>query len=131
MDDDFNTPKGLALLFDASRAINRIHAEAEQNKDKIPIKESLENVKKTLLGWANEVLGLLNEAPEIFIENARRSGAKDLNITKEEIERLVEERSEARKAKNFKLGDEIRNRLLEYGILIEDGPKGSTWRVRD
>lgn len=131
MNDDFNTPKGLALLFDASRAINRIHAEAGQNKDKIPIKVSLEQVRKTLLGWANEVLGLLNEAPEIFIENARRSGAKDLNINEEEIERLVQERSEARKAKNFKLGDEIRNRLLEHGILIEDGPKGSTWRVKD
>ncbi len=84
-----------------------------------------------MLGWARDVLGLLNEEPSEFVENSRRSGAKDLGVSEEEIEHLVQERSEARKAKNFKLADEIRNRLLEHGVLIEDGPKGSTWRVKD
>jgi cysteinyl-tRNA synthetase len=77
------------------------------------------------------VFGLLNESPETFIDNARRSGAKDLSITEEEIEQLVRARSEARKNKDFKLADDIRNRLLEAGILIEDGPGGSSWRVKD
>jgi cysteinyl-tRNA synthetase len=91
----------------------------------------LENARSILLGWARDVFGLLNEEASQFVENSRRSGAKDLGISEEKIERLVQERSEARNAKNFKLADEIRNRLLEQGVLIEDSPKGPTWRVKD
>ena len=131
LDDDFNTPRGLALLFEASRAINRIHTEAGKNRDNAPRPDLVEKAGESLTGWARDVFGLLNESPETFIENARRSGAKDLSITEEEIEELVQARSDARKNKNFKLGDDIRNKLLGLGILIEDGPTGSSWRVKD
>ena len=131
MDDDFNTPRGLALLFEGSRTINRLQTESLRDPEKIPTPRLLENARSTLLGWARDVFGLLNEEASVFVKNSRRSGAKDLGVSEEEIERSVQERSEARKAKNFKLADEIRNRLLEKGILIEDGPKGSTWRVKD
>ncbi|MDA8406303.1 MAG: cysteine--tRNA ligase [Deltaproteobacteria bacterium] len=131
MDDDFNTPRGLALLFEASRAVNRLQTESFGDRGKIPAPLLLENSRSMLLGWARDVFGLLNEKASEFVENLRRSGAKELSVSEEEIERLVQERSEARKAKNFKLADEIRNRLLEQGILIEDGPKGPTWRVKD
>ncbi len=131
MDDDFNTPRGLALLFEASRAVNRLQTESLGDRGKIPAPLLLENSRSMLLGWARDVFGLLNEKASEFVENLRRLGAKELSVSEEEIERLVQERSEARKAKNFKLADEIRNRLLEQGILIEDGPKGPTWRVKD
>ncbi len=131
MDDDFNTPRGLALLFDASRAVNRTHTESGKKQEEIPEPVLLEKVRATLLSWARDVFGILNDSASEFLENARRSGAKSLGVTEKEIERLIEERSEARKAKDFKLADQIRNRLLELGILIEDGPKGSSWRVKD
>ncbi len=131
LDDDFNTPRGLALLFEASRAINRIHTAAGKNRDAAPRSDLVEKAGASLTGWARDVFGLLNESPETFIDNARRSGAKDLSITEEEIEELVQARSDARRNKDFKQADDIRNRLLEAGILIEDGPSGSSWRVKD
>jgi cysteinyl-tRNA synthetase len=58
-------------------------------------------------------------------------GRKSLNRTEDEIRELLDQRAEARKARNFKLADEIRDKLLSWGILIEDGPKGSSWRVKE
>ncbi len=131
MDDDFNTPKGLAIMFEASRAINRIHSESGGNKEKIPSPDLLEKARKELLGWAQDVFGILNETSQDFLERARKSGAIELGISEDEIRELLDQRAEARKARNFKLADEIRDKLLSWGILIEDGPKGSIWRVKE
>ena len=131
MDDDFNTPKGLAIMFEASRAINRIHTESGGNKEKIPATDLLEKTRKELLGWAQDVFGILNETSQDFLERARKSGAIELGISEDEIRELLDQRAEARKARNFKLADEIRDKLLSWGILIEDGPKGSSWRVKE
>jgi cysteinyl-tRNA synthetase len=131
MDDDFNTPKGLAIMFEASRAINRIHTESGGNKEKIPSPDLLEKARKELLGWAQDVFGILNETSQDFLERARKSGAIELGISEDEIRELLDQRTEARKARNFKLADEIRDKLLSWGILIEDGPKGSIWRVKE
>ena len=131
MDDDFNTPKGLAIMFEASRAINRIHTESGGNKEKIPSPDLLEKARKELLGWAQDVFGILNETSQDFLERARKSGAIELGISEDEIRELLDQRAEARKARNFKLADEIRDKLLSWGILIEDGPKGSIWRVKE
>jgi cysteinyl-tRNA synthetase len=131
MDDDFNTPKGLAIMFEASRAINRIHTESGGNKEKIPATDLLEKTRKELLGWAQDVFGILNETSQDFLERARKSGAIELGISEDEIRELLDQRTEARKARNFKLADEIRDKLLSWGILIEDGPKGSIWRVKE
>ncbi len=131
MDDDFNTPKGLAIMFEASRAINRIHSESGGNKEKIPSPDLLENARKELLGWAQDVFVILNETSQDFLERARKSGAIELGISEDEIRELLDQRAEARKARNFKLADEIRDKLLSWGILIEDGPKGSIWRVKE
>jgi cysteinyl-tRNA synthetase len=54
---------------------------------------------------------------------------KELPIPKEEIEKLIAERNEARKKKDFKKSDEIRAMLKEKGILIEDTDKGQSWKV--
>jgi len=71
------------------------------------------------------VLGLLNERPGSFLETlARRHG----EIDPSEIERLVAERAEARKEKDWGRADAIRDHLAEKGILLEDNPDGTTWR---
>ncbi|MGC8660225.1 MAG: cysteine--tRNA ligase, partial [Desulfomonilaceae bacterium] len=131
MDDDFNTPRCLALLFEAARTINRTQTESNKNRDQIPRPDLLTTARSKLSVWARDVLGLLNEDASSFLETARRSGAQSLGISEQEIERLLQERGQARKDKNFKLADQIRNQLLELGIIIEDGPKGSTWRVKE
>ncbi|MFN3919770.1 MAG: cysteine--tRNA ligase [Methylohalobius sp.] len=111
MDDDFNTPEALAVLFDLAKAINRLKSE--------DLKQAAEfgATLKTLAG----VLGLLQEAPEAFLK-----GKTELSV--EEIERLIEQRNQARKAKDWATADRIRAQLGTHGIVLEDTPKGTLWR---
>ncbi len=127
MDDDFNTPKCLAILFEAARAINRMASAP----DSAPAPEALTAVKNDLIGMAREVLGLLNEQPESFLENIRKKGAEALAVSEQEILDLIAQRADARKNRKFSRADEIRNELAAAGILLEDGPEGTTWRVKD
>ena len=127
MDDDFNTPRCLAILFEAARAINRMASAT----DSVPSPETLAAVKNDLMGMAREILGLLNEEPGSFMEKVRKKGAEALAISEQEILGLIAERADARKNRNFGRADEIRNELTAAGIVLEDGPEGTTWRVKD
>ncbi|MDQ1240551.1 MAG: cysteinyl-tRNA synthetase, partial [Thermodesulfobacteriota bacterium] len=131
MDDDFNTPRCLALLFDASRAINRIAADARNNPEVCPNKVLLDDVRSVILHVSANVLGILKNEPLAFLQVARRAGADQLSITAEEIENMIEERSAARKRKDFKRADEIRDELASQGIVLEDGSSGTSWKVKD
>ncbi len=131
MDDDFNTPRCLAILFEAARCVNRINTEHGSSPDMIPTPEVLGQCKADILKLSRDVLGILNDDPSAFVEKARHSGTTELGISEADIENLLQERSQARKDRNFKRADEIRDHLAGMGILIEDGPSGATWRVRD
>jgi cysteinyl-tRNA synthetase len=77
------------------------------------------------LSLAARVLGFLEEDPRRFLEAlSSRAGTVDVN----EVERMIEERSKARASKDWGKADAIRERLLEMGIVLEDGPQGTTWR---
>ncbi|TCJ18542.1 cysteine--tRNA ligase [Parasulfuritortus cantonensis] len=108
MDDDFNTPEALAVLFDLAAELNRAGtAEAAARL-------------KALAG----VLGLLQREPEAYLQ----AGAETGGLTAERIEALIAERLAARKAKDFKRSDAIRDELKAAGVLLEDGPQGTQWR---
>ncbi|MFZ5483114.1 MAG: cysteine--tRNA ligase [Pseudomonadota bacterium] len=108
MDDDFNTPEALAVLFDVA---------AEVNREASP---SWARLLKSLGG----LLGLLERDPDSFLKGtANASGLAD-----EAIERLIQERLAARQAKDFKRSDEIRDALKAQGVVLEDGPGGTRWR---
>jgi len=104
MDDDFNTPEALAVLFDLANEVNR-------TKDA----ESL----RLLKGLAS-VLGLLQRNPDAFLQG-EADGALD-------VEALIQARLAAKKNKNFTEADAIRKQLAEAGIVLEDTPQGTTWR---
>ncbi len=109
MDDDFNTPSALANLFDLAREINRAREAG------VPA-EGFAGAQSTLLQLAG-VLGLTLEEPR---ENL---GAKPF------IELLLSVRQDLRQAKQYEMADRIRRGLEDLGIVIEDRPGGSTWRV--
>jgi len=107
MDDDFNSARALAALFDLAREINR---ERERGADISAAQQQLRELA--------QVLGLtLAERP-----------MEDLAPAIPFIELLISVRNDLRAAKNFPLADKIRSQLRELGIKLEDTPKGTTWR---
>jgi cysteinyl-tRNA synthetase len=118
MDDDFNTPQALGVLFDLARVLNAArdqvtHGAAEAGAFLQGVAEL-----STLAG----VLGLLEGA-------AREREPVDAQL-KARVESLVNRRQEARKRRDFGEADRLRNELTQLGVLMEDTPGGTTWKLR-
>ncbi len=106
MDDDFNTPQAIATLFDLARDINRA------DESRVDATEA----RRGLLELAN-ILGLTLKLPEMPSLDAEPF-----------IELLISIRNQLREAKQWQLADEIRAKLDEVGIVLEDTPKGTVWK---
>ena len=128
MDDDFNTAAALGQLFDLCRALNRFQ-DSRTGKPTPEEKKLLAQGVHRLLECAN-VLGLLQRSPEEFFREHRRMSLATLGIGQEEVEGLIAERAQARKEKNWARADEIRDKLAEMSITLEDKPEGTRWRVK-
>ncbi len=128
MDDDFNAAEALGYFYDLQRNLNSI---LDISKGR-PTQEIVSMMKQGLdhfskIGW---VLGIFQEDPGDYIARRKKEGLKKLNLTEEEILRSIEERNLARKEKNWKRADEIRNELLSKGIVLEDTPTGTIWKLK-
>jgi cysteinyl-tRNA synthetase len=111
MDDDFNTPIALAVLFDLAHEIQRL-------RDKDPQAAS---AHAALLRYLGGVLGVLQQDVEKFFQQGT-----DVDVIK--IETLIAAREKARAEKNFAEADRIRKELADLAIVIEDGATGTTWK---
>lgn len=118
MDDDFNTPRALALIFDEVRAINRL---LDQKTAK-----GIEQ-RGAALRVMCDTLGLLQ--PGYFERKKARFLAKS-PIKQYEIDDLIRRRDQARQEKNWREADRLRDELSQKGILLEDTPKGTVWKVK-
>jgi cysteinyl-tRNA synthetase len=127
MDDDFNSAQALGVLFETVRAANRFLAET---KEISPLTLSLIAHVRHLFMEAGGVLGLFSTSPAVWLEGIKSAKADLIDIAPDEIEQLIAERAEARSAKNFKRGDEIRDLLLAKGIVLLDSAQGTTWNVK-
>jgi cysteinyl-tRNA synthetase len=76
------------------------------------------------------VFGLFTEDPSTYLDRQKRAGLGKLNLTEAEILNLIEERNGARKEKNYKRADEVRKELLDRGIVLEDTPSGTDWKLK-
>jgi len=114
MEDDFNTPEAIAVLFSLSHEINRL-------KSTKPTEAAeLGALLKKLAG----LLGLLELEAEAFLQNLR---GKEIN--EQDIEALIEKRNAAREAKDWAEADKIREILSEQGIVLEDSQGKTTWHA--
>jgi len=131
MDDDFNTPIAISVLFDLAREINR------QKENDLNAASNL----VALLIQLGRILGLLQDDPEKYFKSLHYYGTLNINEGKdtasiqalvgysnEKIGILINQRNAARKIMNWKEADRIRDELDKNGIVIEDGAKGTTWR---
>jgi len=113
MDDDLNTPQALAVLFELAREINRVRDAEPERAARLG----------ATLGKLGGILGLLGEDPVSW-----RQGGGAGGLDEDEIERLIAERAEARRNRDFAAADRIRDTLLDEGIVLEDKPEGTIWR---
>ena len=106
MDDDFNTADAIAAVFDLVKFANTNVAEGSSKAFADALREKIQSLC--------DILGIITE--------------KKAELLDADIEQLIEERQAARKAKNFARADEIRNELLEKGIVLEDTREGVKWK---
>jgi len=111
LEDDLNTPKALAALFELARRINRSEATEERA------------VLAASLRASGQLLGLLGADPVAWLQTSTTDG-----LPAETVEALLAERLAARKSRDFQAADRIRDELLTAGIVILDGPEGTRWR---
>jgi cysteinyl-tRNA synthetase len=114
LEDDLNTPKAMAELFGLARALNRATGVDEQRR------------LAAEMYAAGDLMGLLQSDPDEWFAGSAQGG-----LAAEEIEALLEQRRDARAAKDFGTADEIRDKLAAAKVQIEDGPDGTTWRRVD
>ncbi|ATH78778.1 cysteine--tRNA ligase [Vreelandella venusta] len=115
MDDDFNTPEALAVLFDLARDLNRAKSDQPEAAPR------LAGELQRLAG----VLGLLQQTPQAFLKGAQHSMA----LSEGEIEARIAERQAAKANKDFARADAIRDELAALGIVLKDSREGTTWVI--
>ncbi|OGQ82763.1 MAG: cysteine--tRNA ligase [Deltaproteobacteria bacterium RIFCSPLOWO2_12_FULL_60_19] len=121
MDDDFNTPRALALIFEEVRSLNRTMDER---------KASSVAARARAVARCAEALGLLQEPPEDFLARKKRRWTEQQGLSSDSIEAMIRQRDQARRQKHWSEADRIRAELQEKGITLEDTPGGTLWKVK-
>ena len=111
LDDDFNTPIALSILFEIAKHIN-----TERNKN-----QAQASALSKLLRKLGNYLGILQHSTEDYFKQG-------VSISDAEIEQKINKRNEARATKDFSISDQIRDELLALGVVLEDNENGTTWR---
>jgi cysteinyl-tRNA synthetase len=129
MDDDFNTASALGVIHRTTRDLNRLLAEVKKD-DKKGLSSSLLEKGLTTFTTVGNVLGILTTDPVDYFKEKQKAGMQDVTLSEEEIRNYIAQRKEARAQKDWKRADQIRDELLNKGIVLEDSPQGTTWKVK-
>ncbi|NIR15446.1 MAG: hypothetical protein GWN86_16570 [Desulfobacterales bacterium] len=125
MDDDFNTAAAIGRIFDEAGKANRLMDAAKSSGLSEDSARELALIN-AVFKEAGKFLGLFASEPEDYFEEVKSRAS----ISADEVESLIEERNEARASKDFERADNIRNKLTAMGVVLEDTPDGTIWRVK-
>lgn len=118
MNDDFNTPKALAVLFDLATTINRLQGGQDKLSDVQP--ETLAQLQQVFQDFLFDVFGLKDET-------ATGGGQGNADLMNGLMDIIIEVRKGAKETKDWPTADLIRNKLGEMGVQLKDGPEGTSW----
>jgi cysteinyl-tRNA synthetase len=127
MDDDFNTALALGHFHDLARNLNALMGDEGLRHSSLA--NLLVSAGDNFRRFGN-ILGLFQCQPRDYFEDQRRREMSQLRIEEDQINRMIGERHEARRQRDWKRADEIRESLASMGIVVEDGPNGTTWRMK-
>ncbi len=128
MDDDFNTAMATGILFEGVKAMNRVIQEARKKNSSL-LAEVLDQGIRAM-GGCGALLGILNEDADTFLRNRDLKAISEMGLSEEWILEAIEKRTLARKEKDWSTADAIREELSEKGIILRDGPQGTTWSMK-
>jgi cysteinyl-tRNA synthetase len=138
MDDDFNTPQAIAVLFDLAKEINRASEAGCDSEDARKMLKNLSGVLGLVLEPSRQrvepmgISSIERVGTPTIIQHPPKKGTpeenEDIESIINSIKILIGRRDELRKAKKWQEADEIRAKLEELGILLEDTPQGTAWR---
>jgi cysteinyl-tRNA synthetase len=118
MDDDFNTPVVLSVLFDLARELNKVKENDREKAVQLA----------ATLRYLGSLLGVLQDAPETFLKGGAIAGSGAVILSGEQIEQQIQARLDAKKNKDWSTADRIRDELKEQGVILEDVSGGTNWR---
>ncbi len=129
MDDDFNSARGIGIIFDTVRKANRLldrHENSGFGQIKQTMQYALADIRRT-----GNILGILLEKPAVYFEKQQTQVLEQKSVDPTMIAKMVEERNAARKAKNWKKADQIRNQLADMDVILEDRPEETVWKINN
>ncbi len=125
MNDDFNTAQAIGHLFEGVRALNRLNMEASKKPSALyaePLKNGIRAIRESAAS-----LGILEENPSEYLHKRSLEAIAKAGLSEQEILDAIKNRNEARKDKNWEEADRIRDELAARGVVLKDGPEGTSW----
>ena len=127
LNDDLNTPIAMGILFTLIRQFNEKNNDSHTNKKELAI--YARDIKNIIIKYG-KIMSLFQEPPEIFLQEMDDIFLRKNNLNRKTIDKLVQERSQARKNKDFKTADKIRDKLLNMNIEVKDSPQETVWETK-
>lgn len=128
MNDDFNTARAIGLVFDTVRQMNRVMDNVGETGSR-QYQARLASVRADMMRLGG-VLGIGSETPSRFFKHKKARALQREAIDQALVERLIAERAQARRQKDWARADQIRQQLAAMNVVLEDRPEGTIWKVR-
>ena len=128
MDNDFNTAQALGFLFDAIKVMNKIARLLPAMPAAVDV--ALLESSAATIRELTAILGVAGQDAEQYVAEKKEKLLASIDISEEEINRLIIQRNRARKNKDWAVSDAVRDQLLEHSIELHDGPEGTSWQVK-